>query len=433
MNARFAALCGLFAIASVSMAGTVIIMPDSTNNRLVMFSSFDGSVLNPNMFALQAGTPLHALPVGNEIWVSEQIGDRVSRWAPDGTLLGNISGGLDNIRGMALIGGIVYVTNDGAGNGAVADTLVKYDANGNFLGRIVVNPGVTSPFGILDYRGNMLVSSSNSNDDIHQFALDGTSLGTYHNTATISFAEQMAYDKNGDILVACFSSNNVVRLAAATGVTIGSFAAPGARGVIQLDNGNILWTSGTGAHVFDSNTLTSSQVYTGGGRYLELWNQPDSVRITGSIQFSARTAGFPANATIEFRNPGDLSLVHSAAAALTATANPEVFEYALTGTSLPPTAGSYVMSVFQGPWLRKNIGPIDTGSSQTGQDFVLVTGDINHDNVVNLDDFLVLAATYEVSPPVSPEADITGDGQVNLDDFLALAANYEVGGDLPNP
>jgi len=88
-------------------ASQFVIMPDSTNNRLVAFSPFDGSVINSNMFSLAGGTPIHALQVGNEIWVSEQLGDRISRWSLSGTFLGEIggaAGGMDNIRGMALIG-----------------------------------------------------------------------------------------------------------------------------------------------------------------------------------------------------------------------------------------------------------------------------------------------------------------------------------------
>lgn len=52
-------------------------------------------------------------------------------------------------------------------------------------------------------------------------------------------------------------------------------------------------------------------------------------------------------------------------------------------------------------------------------------GDINNSNVIDLDDFLILASTYEQSPPSVAEADLTGDGEVNLDDFLILASNYE--------
>lgn len=250
-------------------------MPDSTNNRLVGFSAVDGSLINAELFALAGGTPLHALGVGNEIWVSEQIGDRISRWGADGSFLGQIGGpvpggGLDNVRGMGLVGDTVYVTNAGTNNGAPGAAVLMFSTSGASMGAFSTAGTAPSPFGVLAHQGGLLVSSSSANDDIHRYSLAGTSLGTFHNSTTLNFAEQMVYTTNGDILVAGFSSNNLVRLNATTGSVITTYAAPGARGVAQLGNGNLMWTSGAGAFVLDINTGASTQVYTGGGRYLEL-------------------------------------------------------------------------------------------------------------------------------------------------------------------
>lgn len=154
--------------------------------------------------------------------------------------------------------------------------------------------------------------------------------------------------------------------------------------------------------------------------------------ISGTIQFSGRADNFPTTVDIEFLNPTTYALVHTATnVALTATGDPEVWSYTIPAGSMPGTAGNYLLSVFRVPYLRDNVGPVNTGSTQTGQNFVLASGDATGDNMVNLDDFLVLAGTYEVDPPTAPEADFTGDGLVNLDDFLILAANYETAGDPP--
>lgn len=268
--AAAAMLCAL--AAGPAAAQTFIMMPDSTNNRIALFSTLDGSVVNSNYFALAGGTPIHAMQVGSEIWVSEQIGDRVSRWSLTGTPLGQIgggaTGGLDNIRGMGQVGNTVYVTNAGTANTAPGAAVVMYDNTGASLG-FFATPQASSPFGVLSHQGGLLVSSSNANDDIHRYTLAGAALGTFHNSTTLNFVEQMDFAANGDVLAAGFSSNNVVRLDPNTGAVISTFAASGARGVFQLDNGNILWTSGTGAFVFDVGLGTSSQVYTGGGRYLD--------------------------------------------------------------------------------------------------------------------------------------------------------------------
>ncbi len=260
-------VCAFLGVAAAH--AQFVMMPDSTNNRLVLFDKNDGSVVNPSLFPLAGGTPIHAMQVGNEIWVSEQVGDRVSRWSFTGTPLGQMGpAGLDNIRGMEQIGNTVYVTNAGTNNGAPGAAVVKFDTAGN-PGGFFATPNASSPFGILSHQGGMLVSSSNANDDVHRYTLAGTSAGTFHNSTSLNFAEQMAVAASGDILVAGFSSNNVVRLDPNTGALLGSFTASGARGVYQLGNGNILWTSGTGAFVYNVNTQTSTLVYSGGGRYLD--------------------------------------------------------------------------------------------------------------------------------------------------------------------
>lgn len=273
MRNVFAVALGVLALGAVTPA-QLVIMPDSTNNRLVGFSPVDGSVVNSNMFALAGGTPIHAMQVGNEIWVSEQLGDRVSRWSLNGASLGAITGQMDNVRGMGMVGGNVYVTNDGTGNGAPGPSVRMFSTAGADLGWFTT-PTSTGPFHVFNHQGTILISSDAANDDIHRYTTAGASLGTFHNSTGLNFAEQMDHDVNGNVLVAGFSSNLVVRLDPNTGGIINSFAASGARGVFQLQNGNILWTSGTGVRVFDVVSGTSSLVYTGGGRFLELAPVPE--------------------------------------------------------------------------------------------------------------------------------------------------------------
>jgi hypothetical protein len=267
-------------IAQAAQAQKYLMMPDSSaSNTMVLFSPVDGSVVNPSYFPLAGGTPVHAMQVGDEIWLSEQIGDRVSRWSITGTPLGQVgggpSGGLDNVRGMGLIGSTVYVTNSGTNNTAPGNAVVMFDTAGNPLGNFSTVGLAPSPFGILPHQGGMLVASSSANDDIHRFSLTGTPLGTFHNSTSLNFAEQMDYATNGDVLVAGFSSNNIARLDASTGNLLATYPASGARGVFQLSNGNIMWTNGSGAHVLDPTTGASVLVYSGSGRFLDLVEIPE--------------------------------------------------------------------------------------------------------------------------------------------------------------
>ena len=258
-------------LTCAASAQTYIMMPDSTNNRISLFDPFDGSLVNLNYFALAGGTPIHAMQVGNEIWVSEQLGDRVSRWDLGGASLGAITGQMDNLRGMALVNNTVYVCNDGTLNGAPGAALRMFSTAGADMG-FFATPS-SSPFGILENQGSLLVSSDAANDDIHRYSFAGAPMGTFHNSATLNFAEQMNYAHDGSILVAGFSSNNIVRLDGA-GAVITTYAASGARGVIQLGNGNIMWTASSGVHVLNPNTGQDTLIIAGGGRYLDLVTIP---------------------------------------------------------------------------------------------------------------------------------------------------------------
>lgn len=269
-----AGLAMLLTCAAGDVSAQYLMMPDSTNNRLALFDPQTGAVVNQNYFGLAAGTPVHAMQVGDQIWVAEQLGDRVARWDLAGQPLSPLTALMDNVRGMEQVGNTVYVCSTGIGNGAPGRQVVLFDATsgantGNFL------TPASSGFGILSHQGGLLVSSDAANDDIHRYTLAGASLGTFHNTTSVNFAEQMDFAPNGDIWVAAFSSNIVARLDPNTGAFLSSFPASGARGVKQLGNGNVMWTNGSGAWVYDIATQQSTQVYTGGGRFIDTLNIPE--------------------------------------------------------------------------------------------------------------------------------------------------------------
>jgi len=268
-------------------------MPDSTNNRVVLFDATTGALVNSNYFAIPSGTtPIHAMQVGNEIWISEQLGDKVSRYDLTGTPLGAIGptfpgGGLDNIRGMGLINNTVYVTNSGTANGAPgANAVATFSTSGSFLGSFQTTGTAPSPFGILAHGSGMLISSSSGNDDIHRFDLAGVPQGTFFNSTTLSFFEQMDHATNGDVIAAVFTTGNISRFDPTTGALISSFPASGARGVFHLANGNIMWTSGSGVFVYDG--VSSTSVYSGAGRYLDFLQltpipEPSSIALVSLV------------------------------------------------------------------------------------------------------------------------------------------------------
>src|SRR6478735_5486921 len=202
---RFLSCCAcallVMVLGSTVARAQFLMMPDSTNNRVVLFDPNTGALVNPNYFALTSGTtPVHAMQVGNEVWVSEQIGDKISRWSLTGAPLGAITGALDNVRGMEQVGNTVYLCTTGTANGAPGRAVAMFDTSGNSQG--VFPTPASSGFGILSHQGGLLVSSDTANDDVHRYSLTGVDLGTFHNTTSLNFGEQMDHALNGDVLVA---------------------------------------------------------------------------------------------------------------------------------------------------------------------------------------------------------------------------------------
>lgn len=89
--------------------------------------------------------------------------------------------------------------------------------------------------------------------------------------------------------------------------------------------------------------------------------------------------------------------------------------------------GGFTVWVKGDRWLAGTT-PVAISDSGASASVTLLPGDIAGDNVVDVSDFLALAATYEALPVSPATADLTGDGQCDLQDFLLLAANYEQAG-----
>lgn len=260
---KCATVSALVVAVSAGVASAQIMIPDSTNDVVMLFDSFDGSLLNLNFIDLTpygAGTPLNALQVGSEIWVSDQIADSIFRFSLDGsTHMGTISGGMDNIRGIEYVGNTVYVSNSGTNNGAPGDAVITIDVPSvSITGSFLVGPGGNGdPFDVLSYNGNLLINDI-AGENIELHGTDGAFMSTFHDSDGISgidFSEQMAMTSAGTVLSAGFSDPDGIYEYDSSGNQINYWAVgSGARGVIELGNGNILFTDGGGVYVLDRAT-----------------------------------------------------------------------------------------------------------------------------------------------------------------------------------
>jgi len=296
-------------------------VPDSVSDRIVLFNSIDGSLVNDNFIdgSEDTGlgifqTPVNAVQINNEIWVADQVADALFRFSLAGEYLGVVSDGdgdgdtdgLDNVRGIEFAGDLVYVSNSGDGNDAPGDgeVVVVFNAEGENLGFFDTG----DPFDIRAYNGDLLVSDvnrdSDGGEDIDRYTLDGinsTLIGTFVESdgeTGIDFPQQIAVRaSNGNLLVGGFSAPGGFYEYDAAGTLVDVLDADDGfanrvRAAYELGNGNILWSGGDGIVVTDPATGEDTDIYTvntlesrPGTRYIEQLVVPEMGRpdLTGAI------------------------------------------------------------------------------------------------------------------------------------------------------
>ena len=307
-----AGLAGALALAvsaAAASAGTFpsqfLLIPDSGADSIGAYSPVDGSLLTANFITDAASdatydfaTPKAAIQVGNEIWVSDQIGDFIAVFDLAGGYQATLRAGLDNIRGMAAVGDTVYVANGGTANGAAGTTVVTVSASGR---AVTGSFGQSSldPFDVSVVGGNLLVSDIGADgiEGVQRYAFDGTFLGqpvavdTSDAAAGPDFPEQISPTADGGYLVAGFSPpSGVYEFEADDALTAVYAAAGGQRGVYELLNGNYLYTTGAGTFVLDPATDTSTLVGPG-TQYIGLVNgvpEPAGLAALGLAGLAAR-------------------------------------------------------------------------------------------------------------------------------------------------
>ena len=95
-------------------------------------------------------------------------------------------------------------------------------------------------------------------------------------------------------------------------------------------------------------------------------------------------------------------------------------------------AGAYTVGIKGAKWLQRDVA-VDTSSGVAATcNATLLPGDLNGDNVVDLQDFGALAEAFGTEaggPGWNWLADLNGDGVVDLGDFSLLASDFGLSGD----
>lgn len=274
-----------------------VLVLNSSTDTVYKLNAVTGAVVNANFISLPSGTPKGIAQVNDKIWIADQIADDIYIYNFDGTLHSTLQGdvvGLDNIRGLNVVNNEVWVTNAGSGNGATANSIRRLSFSGAPIGYYAT---VSSPFDVLDNGTAAFVSSFTSPSEIQILGYNGTVVGSLFSAPVLANIEQMNFNSDGNLVVATFanhaaSGNNrgIYVINPTTGAILNSYPTPGTSGnagVLQLGNGNYLYSNGAGLHILDSATGTHSSLFsTGAFQYMAKINEsPLSVRETEKADF----------------------------------------------------------------------------------------------------------------------------------------------------
>lgn len=256
------------AAVGVAQGQTYVMGVASTNDAVHLFDATTGALFQQNfidLLAVGARTPKHALQVGNQIWVSDQLDDKIFRFDLSGSFIGEIGGALDNIKGMEVVGNQVWVTNAGSNNGATGNSIVFIDSTSYAITGSVATNG--SLFDLINYNGQILAGNI-GNESLEVYDLSGNLVSTFVSSDGISgidFPQQLFVRGNGNVLAAGFSGPSGVFEYDVFGNSLGIVAGldRGPRGVLELLNGDVMWTTGTGFFVGETEVLGGSS-----GQYL---------------------------------------------------------------------------------------------------------------------------------------------------------------------
>ncbi len=388
----------------------LLLIPDSAEDRVMAFDPETGDLYDADFIPsdpTNLSTPIQAAlhPDENSILVSDQLADGLLQYDLDGNFLGWFApvGGvnnaiLDNVRGWSLrANGNILVTTAG---GANTDAIVEFDTDGNHIGNFIANGagGLDGPWSVL-YRpehSDYLVTANTSNA-VHRYDMNGAFLGNL--VPSINFPEQIAQTASGNLLVAAFSTPSGCYEYTSDGTYVGYYdVVSGLRGAYELPNGNILVTNASGVYEIDrTNTIVETKISGVNARFIIL-----------AIQTSTTVGWIEGNVVLD-GGTGDVEDV--AVTAGTETVNPD----ANGDYSIEIEAGTYDVTASLAGYLDEIV-----------TDVVVIEGQIT-ENI----DFTLVWNPNPFDPPENVQVDpytgiVTWDppgGTIFEDDF----ESYNVG------
>jgi hypothetical protein len=371
---------------------SLLLIPDSANNRVMAFDPLTGDLINANFIpsdTTHLSTPKNAIlnAAGDRVLVSDQTEDLVLAYTLNGAYAGVFApaGGvntaiLDNILGIALRpNGNLLVTVIGGTN---ANAVAEFNTAGTYLGNFVANGsgGLDGPFDILA-RGtsDWLVTGINSNDLRRYNFTTGAHLGAL--AAVDQFPQQVALAGNGNVLVANFdgTQEGIVEFTAG-GALVGVYTATGLsnyRGVHELPGGSLLVATDTGVYEINrADQLVDTKLVTVSAQYIERVAIPVSISLEKTVGLNPNACATAHSVTVlpgtevtycySVRNTGQVALTRHNLndSALGVVLNSFIY-------SLAPGASAFLTqsvlitttTLNTATWTAYNPGPVDVAAA----------------------------------------------------------------------
>ena len=287
-------------VVTTSIQGqTVLLIPDSANSRVSAFSPVAGSMIDLNFIPddgpLGNSTlddPRNAIGSGRgTIFVSDEDADAVFEYGFDGNLIGTFADatqGLGGVRGIAVNGDSLYV-NSTAGTDSVQEFNLVTGVQSTWT-----TTNLASQIDI-HFRDNDVLISNFFSDNVERYDLDGNFLSTFvdgNGTDGVDFPQQIHEASNGDILVAGLSTPEGIYRYDASGNLLSYTDVGSIRGLYELQNGNILFTSvAFGVVALEPSTGQLTQIASPGG---SSWQFIEAVTVPEPTGFHLILIALPA-------------------------------------------------------------------------------------------------------------------------------------------
>lgn len=277
MKTTLLALAAALLTSTVSAQGLAVCDASTTHKRIMLYDATTGFLVNKD-FIVSPGPgyafsrPRKVIEVGTELWVVDQGQGRVHRFTQSGTFISAITG-LSNPRGGSVVGSVVHISNAGATPG-----VMMYDFSGNALGSFATTATGNTPYDIIPFGGDLLISDLND-DDLHRYSITGTDLGAFTNaTKTITNPQQIQIGLNGNVFCAGQAGvSGLYEYDQNTGNEVkATSVGTNTSGLFQLPNGNWLMGYKSGVLVFNPSTLQVMDV-----------SPPDGAEVHGITPISA--------------------------------------------------------------------------------------------------------------------------------------------------